>query len=190
MARARKSASRTAARRQQARTVRARQARHGNDAVSVLRRQHEEAEKAFRDLSIATGEERRKLFQHLADMLAAHASVEERLVYPELLRVEELAAPTRDAREEHLVQRRLLTDMLERDLDAAVFDAKCRVLEAEVRRHVEEEEGGLLPRLEKTIGRERLDELGAEIDRAYADLMEHEPRREVQRETDPAPFLH
>ncbi len=190
MARARKSASRTAGRKtHSARTVRARHAKHRTDAVSVLKRQHDEAQKAFHDLSVAGEEERRPRFQHLADMLAAHASVEERLVYPELARIEDVADSARDALEEHLVQKRLLADMLERDLEEAVFDAKCRVLEAEVLRHAEEEEGGLLPKMEKALGRERLDELGAEIERTFADLMQHEPRREVQRETDAAPPL-
>ncbi len=144
MARTRKSARRTAGRKNQAaRTVRA---SRGADAVAILKHEHDETRKLFQDLAEAEGPDRRALFQRLADALAAHSEVEETLLYPEIAKVEELADAARDALEEHLIVKRLLADMLERDLEEEVFDAKCRVLEAEVLRHVEEEEAALLPR--------------------------------------------
>ncbi len=213
MARARKTGRRTAGRRNSARsTGRTRSAGGGarpsagrrsapraqasrgaparTDAASVLKHQHDQTRKLFQDLAEAQGEGRRALFQKLADALAAHGTVEERLLYPELARHEETGDLARDSVEEHLVVKRLLADMLESQLAEEVFDAKCRVLEDEVTRHLEEEEAILLPRAQKLVGRERMTELGQEIERTFAELMQHEPRRNLPREAEGTPVLH
>lgn len=165
-------------------------ARTGTDAAQVLKHQHDETRKLFQELAEASGDARRTTFLKLADALAAHGTVEERLLYPELARHEETGDLARDAVEEHLVAKRLLADMLEDQLSDEVFDAKCRVLEDEVTRHVEEEEAILLPRATKLVGRARMAELGAEIERTFAELMQHEPRRNLPREAEGAPVLH
>ncbi|HET8541288.1 MAG TPA: hemerythrin domain-containing protein [Anaeromyxobacter sp.] len=212
MARARKTARRTAGGNGSARTARRRGAsgaRRGGrpsaprtaaarsapatprtDAAQVLRRQHDETRRLFQDLAEASGDARRPTFLRLADALAAHATVEERLLYPELARHEETGDLSRDAVEEHLVAKRLLADMLESRLSDESFDAKRRVLEDEVIRHVEEEEAILLPRALKLVGRERMAELGAEIERTFRELVQHEPRRNLPREAEGAPVLH
>jgi hemerythrin superfamily protein len=164
--------------------------RGGADAIQALRRQHDETRKLFQDLAVAQGDARRTTFLRLADALAAHATVEERLLYPELSRLGETGDLARDAVEEHLVMKRLLADMLEARLSDEVFDAKCRVLEDEVTRHVEEEEAILLPRARRLVGRRRMAELGAEIERTFGELMKHEPRRTLHREAEGAPVLH
>jgi hemerythrin-like domain-containing protein len=184
---ARKGGGSTSGRRTASRTS---PARGGTGAAYVLKQQHDQARKLFQELAEAQGEARRATFQKLADALAAHATVEERLVYPELARSPETANLARDAAEEHLVQKRLLADMLESNLADEVFDAKCRLLEDEVTRHVEEEEAILLPRATKLVGRARMAELGAEIERTFAELMQHEPRRNLPREAEGAPVLH
>ncbi len=165
-------------------------ARAGTDAAQVLKRHHDEARKLFQDLAEASGDARRVTFLKLADALAAHGTVEERLLYPELARQEETGDLARDAVEEHLVVKRLLADMLEEQLSDEVFDAKLRVLEDEVTRHLEEEEAILLPRATKLVGRDRMTELGAEIERTFGELMQHEPRRNLPREAEGTPVLH
>ncbi len=186
-AQARKGGSSTSGRRAASRTP---SARGGTGAAYVLRQQHDQARRLFQELAEAQGEARRPTFQKLADALAAHATVEERLVYPELARNGETADLARDAAEEHLVQKRLLADMLESTLPDEVFDAKCRLLEDEVTRHVEEEEAILLPSAQRQLGRARMGELGAEIERTFSELMQHEPRRNLPREAEGTPVLH
>ncbi len=192
MPRARKSAGRTAGRKNvsnvSARTARA--GKRGTDAVSILKHQHGETRKLFQDVAEVKGEERRRLFLRLADVLAAHVEVEERFLYPETVRVEELANAAREAVEEHLVVKRLLADLLERDLEDAVFDAKLRVLESAVIRHEKEEEASFLPRARRRLGPARLEEMGREIERSFQELMKHEPRRRVPGETEAATVLH
>jgi hemerythrin superfamily protein len=200
MARARKAARRTAGGRNEASRTAGRKrtggaprggtARASTDAAHVLKQQHDDTRKLFQELAEAQGEARRSTFLKLADALAAHATVEERLVYPEMARHDETGDLARDAVEEHLVVKRLLADMLESNLSDEVFDAKCRVLEDEVTRHVEEEEAILLPRAQRMLGRPRMAELGEELRRTFAELMQHEPRRNLPREAEGGPILH
>jgi len=186
----RSSSARTAGRRARREEAGASTARGGADAAHVLKRQHDETRVLFRKLASAQGDARRSTFLELADALAAHATVEERLLYPEMARHDETADLARDAVEEHLVMKRLLADMLESNLPAEVFDAKCRVVEDEVSRHVEEEEAILLPLARKLLGRERMSELGREIERTFTELMRHEPRSSLPREAEGAPVFH
>ena len=157
--------------------------------ISFLKHQHDETRKLFQDLAAAEGDERRELFAHLADMLAVHAKLEEQMFYPDMARQSGLEEFVRDSLEEHLIVKRLLADMLEKDLDERVFDAKCRVLEHEVVRHLDEEETALFPRARRALGRERGQELLPEMQQQFDQLMQHEPRSSVSRETDSAPLL-
>lgn len=159
------------------------------NAVALLKKQHEETRKLFQRVGETEGAERRVAFQKLADALAAHATIEEQFLYPEIARMKGMRDLAHDAVEEHLAVKRLLADLLERDLDEPVFAAKCRLLEAEVDRHVEEEEAAMLPMAKRKLGQERLEQLGQEMKRAFDDLMQHEPRRMVPRETEQAPTL-
>jgi hemerythrin-like domain-containing protein len=170
---------------------RSRSRRNGQvtDVISFLKHQHDETRKLFQDLAAAEGDERRELFAHLADMLAVHTKLEEQMLYPEMARAEGFEEFVCDSLEEHLIVKRLLADMLEKDLDDRVFDAKCRVLEVEVVRHIDEEEAALFQRARRMLGRERREKLLPEMQQQSERLMEHEPRASVTRETDSAPLL-
>ncbi len=191
----RRKTTRAAARRSGARRRSGAKARAGErrgdgrmTAIDLVEEQHEQARRTFAEIGDSSGGETRQLFAKLADMLAVHATLEERLLYPEAVRAG-LRDAALDAAEEHLVQKRLLADMLRDDLGDAVFAAKCHVLEAEVLRHVEGEEAGILPELRRKLGHERLVEIGSEMRRMAEELLPREPRREVPRETGAAPEL-
>src|SRR5688572_12667752 len=60
-----------------------RQETHTMDALKLLEQQHREVEELFESLEEAEGkEERQDLFAELADNLAAHATIEEKIFYP------------------------------------------------------------------------------------------------------------
>ncbi len=186
-----RSGARRSAPRSGARSASSRSRRDGQvaDVISFLKHQHDETRKLFQDLAAAEGDERRDLFAHLADMLAVHAKLEEQMFYPEMARTSGLEEFVRDSLEEHLIVKRLLADMLEKDLDERVFDAKCRVLEMEMVRHLDEEEAALFPKARRALGRERGQELLPEMQQQFEQLMQHEPRSSVPNETDSAPML-
>ena len=66
------------------------------------------------------------------------------------------------------------------------FDAKMDVLEEAIEHHVEEEEGELFPKVEKNFETSELEAMGKEMESMFEDLLEHEPRRDVPKETDEA----
>src|SRR5262245_49152910 len=121
-------------------------------ATDLLRLQHEEV----RDLYARYGQtddddEKQALFEELADNLAAHAIIEERIFYPAAYAGERLQAKLRDAVEDHLAVKRVLSDLLAMMPDEDNFDAKLKGLIEMVDRHVEEEEREILPQAEQLL---------------------------------------
>jgi hemerythrin superfamily protein len=160
-------------------------------ALDLLIEQHTTVDKLIKRLEsegIST-EKKRAAFVELADSLAAHAAIEEKIFYPAVL-----AKKTEDmlleATEEHLQIKRVLADMLELDVEDARFDAKLSVLKEEVTHHAhEEEEGKLFPKLRKMMSNAELQALGGELLVMFEKLMTQEPRKNVPKETrKPAPL--
>jgi hemerythrin-like domain-containing protein len=159
----------------------------GLDAIALLREQHRDVEKLFRLLESAEPASRATLFEELADAVALHSTIEERIFYPgtKSARTEELLE---EAVQEHLSVKRLLADMLEAGPDGEHFDAQLKVLKEQIDHHVEEEENQLFPAVRAAIGAGALQDLGTQMEALVAELQDEEPRREVPSQTDaPAP---
>ena len=139
------------------------------DVISFLKRQHDQTRKLFQALAVAEGDARREAFARLADLLAVHAKLEEQMIYPEMARAGGLEEFVHDSLEEHLVVKRILADLLEKNLD--------------------EEEAALFPKARRALGRERGQGLLPEMQQQFEQLMQHEPRSRVPNETDSAPTL-
>jgi hypothetical protein len=159
----------------------------GMDVLELLASQHEEVDDLIERIETGDGD-KAALFEELANKLAAHATIEEKIFYPAVLRAdtEELL---REAGEEHLAVKRVLADLLELDPDEdeAEFDAKLSVLKEEVEHHAhEEEEEKLFPLLRRTMSEDDLLGLGNECLVMFEALMEGEPSRKIAGETDRA----
>jgi hypothetical protein len=155
------------------------------NALELLMSQHEEVEMIIDQIKSAQDlAEKAVLFEALADQLAAHATIEEKLFYPAVL-----DASTREllveSTEEHLSVKRLLADMMELELDDEHFDAKLLVLCDQVVHHAhEEEEQELFPLVRKLFDDDDLAALGNEMLAMFEGLLEKgEPRRSVPSET-------
>lgn len=155
------------------------------DAIELLQDQHREVEQLFEKIKKAKSEEKEDLFLQLADALATHATIEEKLFYPQVMsnRTDELL---QEAVQEHLQTKRLLADMLDLDVSDEKFDAKLRVLQEEVEHHVDEEENELFTDVRKEFPKEMLEKLGAEMQAMAEEVRESEPRNEIPNETDEA----
>src|SRR5688572_4805770 len=116
------------------------------DALELLTEQHDEVEQLFSDIEESDDAgEKEELFRELADKLAAHATMEEKIFYPSVM-MEQTAELLLESTEEHLSVKRVLADLLELDADDERFDAKLTVLKEHVRHHArDEEEGKLFP---------------------------------------------
>jgi hemerythrin superfamily protein len=168
-----------------ARMVHAKQPATPLSALDLLTEQHATVDKLIKRLESAgiSKEQKRAAFIELADSLAAHATIEEKIFYPAVLmkKTEDMLL---EATEEHLQIKRILADMLELDVEDAHFDAKLSVLKEELTHHAhEEEEDKLFPKLRKLMSSAELQALGGELLVMFDKLMTQEPRKNVPKET-------
>ena len=157
------------------------------DALQLLKEQHTEVDDLLSKLENARSQDRRQaLFEEMADKLAAHATIEEKIFYPAVKskKTEELVL---ESVEEHLSIKRVLADMLELDVEDEQFDAKLAVLKEQVDHHAhEEEEKELFPEVRKLLSKDELEGLGGEMAAMFEELMGGSPRKNVPSETSEA----
>ena len=152
------------------------------DVLDILRDQHTQVDALIAQLESHRGN-RRAIFTELADLLAAHATIEEKLFYPAVL-----AASTEDqlheAVEEHLSVKRLLADMIALGSDDVQFDAKLTVLKEQLSHHAhKEEERKLFPKVRALLGRDERAALGNEAIVMFEQLAKSHPYKQVPAQT-------
>ena len=143
------------------------------DAIVLLKDDHKTVEKLFKEFEKA-GDNARKHKRDIADKvieeLTVHTWIEEKIFYPA---AREAAPDTSDhvleSVEEHHVVLWMLSELAGLDPADERFDAKMTVLMENVRHHVEEEEKDWFPEVRKAMGRNRLTELGEQMETAKAD---------------------
>lgn len=154
------------------------------DALELLTMQHDEVEDLIEQIEDSDdGEEKMELFQELADKIAAHATIEEKLFYPSVME-DDTEEQLLESTEEHLAVKRVLADMLAMEATDDRFDAKLSVLKEQIRHHArDEEEGKLFKKVRRMFDGDELAALGNELMAMFEELMEQEPRMEVPSQT-------
>jgi len=130
------------------------------DAISLLKSQHDEVKALFKRIEKASARSRKvALFEELAGKLVAHDAIEREIFYPACERAMGMTDLLGEALVEHGVVEFSLyeADQARRGRD---FSFKCQVLSELVEHHVEEEEGEFLPKAKKALGQDRLVQLG------------------------------
>lgn len=156
------------------------------DATKLLKTQHAAVKTLFgrfeKSKEVA---EKQKLFEQISDALAAHCTIEETIFYPGVY-VGPLQDLLKEAVEEHLAAKRVIADLLTMAPDDEQFDAKMKVLKEEIEHHVEEEEGELFLKVEKSFDSGELSAMGDQMKEMFDDLLRKEPRLDVPDETEEA----
>jgi hemerythrin superfamily protein len=153
------------------------------NALDLLRSQHTEVENLIAQIEDGDGNNKLELFKQLADNLAAHATIEEKVFYPAVM-TGDLREQLVEATEEHLAVKRLLADMMELDVDDEHFDAKLTVLKENIRHHAhDEEEDTLFPEVQAMMNEDELAALGNELLAMFESLIDRSPRKNVPAET-------
>src|SRR6187551_3443325 len=140
------------------------------DAIVLLKNDHKEIRKTFRDFKKA-GENavatKGQLVNRMIELLTVHTYIENEVMYP---RVRELLPELEDdvleSYEEHHVADILVMELVGMKPDAERFDAKTTVLIENVRHHIDEEEQEWFPKVREGLGRKVLQEIGAEMEKA------------------------
>ena len=150
------------------------------DAIVLLKNDHKEIRKAFRDFQKA-GENahatKGKLVDKMIELLTVHTYIENEVMYP---RIRELLPDLEDdvleSYEEHHVADVLCMELATMDATDERFDAKTTVLMENVEHHMEEEEQEWFPKVREGLGRKQLQDLGAQMEAARTKA----PRRPSQ----------
>jgi hemerythrin superfamily protein len=135
-----------------------------NDAIVLLKQDHKEIKKVFRDFQNA-GEHATKLKGDLVakmiELLTVHTYIENEVMYPEVRKLlPDLEDDVLESYEEHHVADVLVTELAVLSPDAERFDAKTTVLIENVLHHIEEEEDEWFPKVRDGLGRKQLTEIG------------------------------
>ena len=135
-----------------------------NDAIVVLKQDHKEIKKLFRDFE-AAGENATKrkgdLVAKMIELLTVHTYIENEVMYPEVRKLlPDLEDDVLESYEEHHVADVLVSELFAMSPDAERFDAKTTVLIENVTHHIEEEEDEWFPKVRDGLGRKQLGEIG------------------------------
>src|SRR3954449_570783 len=134
------------------------------DAIVLLKNDHKEVRKLFREFQ-AAGENATKkkgdLVSKMIELLTVHTYIENEIMYPEVRRLlPDLEDDVLESYEEHHVADVLAMELFAMSPDAERFDAKTTVLIESVTHHIEEEEDEWFPKVRAGLGRKQLAELG------------------------------
>lgn len=133
------------------------------DAITLLKNDHREVEKLFKELE--KGKNREQLFKELKNALDVHAEIEEKLFYPAVRDAKQTHDIVIESFEEHKQVKMVLMDLEKADKNTEHWLAGVKVLMEDVQHHVGEEENDMFPKVkDKILSREQLEDLGTRME--------------------------
>jgi hemerythrin superfamily protein len=155
-------AKRSTTKRAPARAARGKPRSQGQDAISLLKTDHEKVQSMFDRYDKTRSEDnKRKLAEQICTELTLHAQVEEEIFYPAVkaaIKETELIA---EAGVEHKSAKDLMAEIQASSPADELYDARVKVLGEYVKHHIKEEQGQIFPAARKA-GLD-LKELGGQI---------------------------
>src|SRR4051812_24771461 len=137
------------------------------DAIVLLKQDHKEIRKLFREFELAgEGARKRKgqLVDRILEALTVHTYIENECMYPEVRKLlPDLEEDVLESYEEHHVADVLCMELATMSPDDEHFDAKVTVLIENVTHHIDEEEHDWFPKVREGLGRNQLQEIGARM---------------------------
>ena len=140
------------------------------DAIVLLKEDHREIRKLFRDFQSAgenASARKGQVVKRIIELLTVHTYIENEVVYP---RVRELLPDLEDdvleSYEEHHVADVLVSELYAMKPTDERFDAKTTVLIESVTHHMEDEEQEWFPKVRDGLGRKALQAIGADMEKA------------------------
>lgn len=133
------------------------------DAIASLKADHKKVKGLFEKFEKAKDRRVKKaIVAEVLEELGIHATLEEELFYPAVrAAIKDKDGLMEEADEEHHVAKVLIAELEGMDGSESHYDAKFTVLVENVRHHIKEEEGEMLPKAQKT--RVNFTALGAEM---------------------------
>jgi hemerythrin-like domain-containing protein len=145
------------------------------NAIDLLKADHERVKAILTQLSESTErgvKKRPDLLSKLEMEITIHTKLEEEILYPAF---KEAGSKEQDimyyeAKEEHrTVDSLVLPDLQNTDPATTEFSGRVKVVKELLEHHIEEEESEMFPQAQKLLGKEKLDELGVQMEAMKAD---------------------
>ena len=138
-----------------------------NDAIVLLKQDHQEIRRVFRDFEGA-GENATKrkgqLVDKMIELLTVHTYIENEVMYPRVRALlPDLEDDVLESYEEHHVADVLVMELSSMSASDERFTAKTSVLIENVTHHMQEEEDEWFPKVRDGLGRKVLSNIGAEM---------------------------
>jgi hemerythrin-like domain-containing protein len=146
------------------------------NAIDMLEQDHIRVRDLLKQLSESSDralKKRSDLLSKLDMELTIHTRLEEEILYPAF---KDAGAKEQDimyyeAKEEHrTVDSLVLPDLKETDPGTPEFAGRVKVCKELLEHHIEEEETEMFPQAEELLGKERLEEIGAQMEALKADI--------------------
>ncbi|WP_067824767.1 hemerythrin domain-containing protein [Nocardia inohanensis] len=151
-----------------------------SDAIVLLREDHKQIRKLFRDFEKAGASahaEKGRLVDKIIELLTVHTYLENECMYPAVRKLlPDLEDDILESYEEHHVADVLVMELAGMKPEDERFTAKTTVLIENVDHHIEEEEGEWFPKVRDQLGRKQLQEIGERM----IELRKKAPRSPAQ----------
>jgi acetyl esterase/lipase/hemerythrin superfamily protein len=132
------------------------------NALDLLKNDHREVQELFDEFDeIDDNKKKQQIAQKLCMMLSVHAQMEEEIFYPEVRKATKDNDLIDEALVEHASAKHLIEEIEDAEVGHDLFDAKVKVLQEQMKRHIMEEEEELFPEVSDT--KIDLDEIGARM---------------------------
>lgn len=138
------------------------------DIIDDILTDHREVEEMFKELeSNSNPDSRRQLVEHVITELVRHSVGEEMYLYPTTRKVVPDGDKIADHElKEHAEAEEIMKKIEKADSDGSEFDALVGQLIKDIRHHIQDEEGDLLPKLRDACDSAELGELGTKFQNA------------------------
>ena len=133
------------------------------DAIVLLRDDHSEVRRLFREFQKAGTTDTRKgaIVDKVIELLTVHTYIENEVMYPQVRQLlPDLEDDILESYEEHHVADVLVMELSQLSPGDERFEAKTTVLIENVTHHMDEEEQDWFPKVRDGLGRKTLQELG------------------------------
>ena len=140
------------------------------NAIDILKADHERVKAILTQLNDSTEravKKRTELIGKLEMEITLHTKLEEEILYPAYKKAggKEQEKMYYEAKEEHrTVDSLVLPDLKATDPASVEFSGRAKVVKELLEHHIEEEETEMFPQAKKLLGKEQLDELGAQME--------------------------
>jgi hemerythrin superfamily protein len=150
----------------------------GQDAIQLLRQDHDEVRKMFEEFESADEDRKFELAAEICQALTVHATIEEEIFYPQVREAIDAEDLMTEAEIEHDTVKHLIERVQAGEIDEIQLSAMIKVMQEYVNHHVNEEQRKIFPRVRRAeldlaaMGQELLDrksELEVELQDAMVD---------------------